>query len=409
MVKRVEGDTRTFVIIGGGAAGYMAAQTLREDGFGGRIVIITRETRAPYDRPNLSKDYLHGHADPEWMPLRSDDFYAEHDIELVYNKDVTNVDPTTRRITFADGDTMECDGLLIATGGEPRRLQVPGSDLKNIFVLRSFDSADSIIAGAEDAKNAVVIGASFIAMEAAYSLRERGLEVTVVAPDDVPFERTLGPDIGRLLRSIHETNGVNFRLGEHVKALRGEGNVERVEFETGDTISADLVVVGIGVSPATGFLDGFEKQKDGGVVVNEYMSLGNGIFAAGDIATFVDSRTGAPTRIEHWRTALQQGRVAAKNMLGHPVRYTSVPFFWTTQFDATLNYVGHAVGWDAIQYSGDVEKKDFLAFYIKDGKVAAVAGMNRDRELAVWEERFRLGRIPLPADLSDENVNRAAV
>jgi NADPH-dependent 2,4-dienoyl-CoA reductase/sulfur reductase-like enzyme/nitrite reductase/ring-hydroxylating ferredoxin subunit len=409
MAKRDADDTRTFAIIGGGAAGYMAAQTLREEGFAGRILIITRESRAPYDRPNLSKDYLHGHAEPAWMPLRGDDFYGEHDIEFVFGKDVANVDAKSRKITFPDGETMDCDAVLVATGGEPRRLQLPGADLENVFVLRSFDSADSIIAAAADAKNAVVIGASFIAMETAFSLRERGLDVTVIAPDKVPFERTLGPEIGRVFQSVHEANGVKFRLGEHVIALKGESKVDGVELESGDIVNADIVIVGIGVSPATAFLKGFEKQKDGSVKVDEFMSLGNNIFAAGDIATFVDARSGEPTRIEHWRTALQQGRIAAKNMLGRQVPNDSVPFFWTTQFDVTLNYVGHASGWDSIEFQGDVDKKDFLAFYIKNGNVTAVAGMNRDRDLAVWEERFRLGRVPSPAELANENVSRAAV
>ena len=393
MTKRDQNDKRVFAIIGGGAAGYMAAQTLREEGFAGRIVMITRESRAPYDRPNLSKDYLHGHADPEWMPLRGDDFYSGNDIEIVYDKVVANVDVGTRRIAFADGETMDCDSLLVATGGEPRSLNVPGGDLKNVFVLRSFDSADAIIAAAEGAKNAVIIGASFIAMEGASSLRQRGLSVTVVAPDKVPFERTLGPEIGRLFQSEHESKGVNFRLGQQVRSLEGDGKVSGVKLESGDVIEADLVIVGIGVSPATAFLGGIEKQKDGSVAVDEFMSLGNGVFAAGDITSFIDPRTAERTRIEHWRTALQQGRVAAKNMLGKHERYTAVPFFWTTQFDVTLNYVGHAAGWDKLDFDGDVNKRDFLATYHKAGKIVAVAGMNRDRELDEWQEKFRLGRV----------------
>jgi NADPH-dependent 2,4-dienoyl-CoA reductase/sulfur reductase-like enzyme/nitrite reductase/ring-hydroxylating ferredoxin subunit len=399
MTKRSADDKRTFAIIGGGAAGYMAAQTLREEGFAGRVVMITRESRAPYDRPNLSKDYLHGHADPEWMPLRGEDFYDEHQIEVLFDKEVTAVDPETRQITFVGGDKMNCDSLLVATGGEPRTLDVPGSDLENVFVLRSFDSADSIIAGAEGSKNAIVIGGSFIAMEAAFSLRERGLNVTVVAPDKVPLERTMGPEIGRLFQSVHESGGVEFRLGEHIASLQGETKVRGVKLASGDTLNADLVVVGIGVSPATAFLNGVEKQKDGSVAVDEYLSLGNDVFAAGDIASFIDPRSGERTRIEHWRTALQQGRTAAKNMLGQRAPYEAVPFFWTTQFDVTLNYVGHAVGWDRIEYRGDVEKKDFLAFYIKDEKITAVAGMNRDRELAEWEEKFRLGGTSSAAEL----------
>ncbi len=192
----------------------MAAQTLREDGFQGRVLMVTRENRTPYDRPNLSKDYLQGHAEPEWMPLRSDDFFNEHDIEILREKEVTSVDAAAKKITFKDGENLLFDSLLIATGGEPRKLDLPNSNLKNIFVLRSFDNADAITKAAEGAKSAVVIGASFIGMETAFSLKERGLAVTVIAPDKVPFEKTLGADIGKMFQKLHEENGVKFRLGE---------------------------------------------------------------------------------------------------------------------------------------------------------------------------------------------------
>lgn len=404
MVKRHADDERVFVVIGGGAAGYMAAQTLREDDFKGRVVIITRENRAPYDRPNLSKDYLQGQAEPGWMPLRSDDFFPEYDIEILLGREVSNVDPASKTITFEGGETLRYDSLLVATGGEPRKLDLPGSHLKNIFPLRSFDSSDAIIGAAKAGRRAVVIGASFIGMETACSLAKRGLIVTVVAPDKVPFEKVLGAEIGTLYRQIHESNGVEFRLGSHHASFEGDNEVTAVVLDSGERIEADLVVVGVGVTPATGFLTGVQLHKDGGVVADDHLSIGENIFAAGDIAHFPDARTGEDTRIEHWRTALQQGRVAAHNMAGKQTVFAAVPFFWTTQFDATLNYVGHVKEWDEIIFQGEVEKQDFLAFYVKDHRILAVAGMNRDRDLAVWEEMIRLNQVPSPDRLNGDPV-----
>lgn len=391
-------DPRTFVIVGGGAAGYTAAQTLREDGFAGRIVMITREDRTPYDRPNLSKDYLQGHAEPAWMPLRPDDFYQHNGIEIQRSKTVESIDARTRTITFAGGETLPCDGLLIATGGTPRTLDLPGSDLKNIFVLRSFHSADEIIAAAESAQTIAVIGASFIGMEAAASLRQRGKSVTVIAPDRVPFEKVFGREIGEMFRRVHESHSIAFRLGDNVKGFTGNEKVEGVQLASGETIAADLVVVGIGVRPATGFLTGVELHKDGGVIADKNLRIGPDIYAAGDIVHFPDARTGETARIEHWRVAEQQGRTAAHNMAGKPSEFDAVPFFWTTQFDATLNYIGHAKDWDEIVVDGDVAKKDFIAYYLKDGRIAAIAGMNRDKELAEFEDMMRRdGKLTLDA------------
>ena len=240
-------DSRQFVIIGAGAAGYAAAQALREEGFRGNIVMITREDQAPYDRPNLSKDYLHGHADPEWMPLRSEEFFNDHAIKLVLNKEVKRADARTKTITFESGETMDYDSLLVATGGAPVRLNIAGSDLKNVCVLRSFADADSIIETAGRSRRVVVVGASFIGMEAAYSLRERGLEVTVIAPSHEPFETTLGPEIGAMFRRVHESRGVQFKLGNIVYRFEGNHKVEAVTLENGERIETDMVVVGVGV------------------------------------------------------------------------------------------------------------------------------------------------------------------
>lgn len=389
-------DPRQFVIIGAGAAGYAAAQTLREEGFRGNVVMITRENRVPYDRPNLSKDYLHGHADPEWMPLRTPEFFNEHDIRVVLNKEVTRVDAAAKTITFDSGETMEYDAALVATGGAPVRLNIPGSDLKNVCILRSFADADSIIETASHSRRCVVVGASFIGMEAAYSLRERGLDVTVVAPSSEPFELTLGREVGAVFRRMHEKHGVRFKLGSIVYGFEGSHNVEAVTLDNGERIETDMVVVGVGVRPVTRFLDGVELDHAGAVVVDSRLRAAEGLYAAGDVVSFPDARTGERVRIEHWRTAQQQGRIAARNMLGHDLVFDRVPFFWTRQFDSALLYVGHATSWDEIVYQGNVFGHDFLAFYVKDNRVLAVAGMNRDREMAAIEELMRLGQMPLP-------------
>ena len=394
MVKRDPSNKRVFAIIGGGAAGYSAAQTLREDGFGGRVVMITREDKLPYDRPNLSKEYLQGKAESEWMPLRPDEFYAEHDIEVLRHKEVVNVDSANKIIGFKDGDTLQYDSLLIATGGVPRRVDTPGSDLKNVFLLRSFNDADAIIAKAKEATNAVVIGASFIGMETAASLVERKVSVTVVAPDDVPFKKTLGPEIGKLLQQVHQDKGVKFKLGSRAARFEGNDAVRAVVLNSGEYIEADLVIIGVGVKPATDFLQGIPLHKDRGVIVDKHFRVADGLYASGDIAWFPSAQTGELQRIEHWRTALQQGRIAAHNMSGKTVEYDGVPFFWTNQFDAALVYVGRASGWDEIIYHGGVSARDFLAFYLKDNRVQAVAGMTRDRDMAALEELMRLNKMP---------------
>lgn len=394
MARRDGSDARLFVILGAGAAGYAAAQTLREDGFRGRVALVTREDRAPYDRPNLSKDYLQGNAEPEWMPLRAEEFYKEHDIELLCGREVTRVDAAAKTVTFYGGDTLAYDALLVATGGSPRRLNIPGSDLRNVCLLRSFSDADIVIETARRSQHCVVVGASFIGMEAAASLRARGLDVTVVAPSREPFETTLGPEVGALFRRAHEAQGVSFKLGSIVYRFEGTSVVEAVTLEGGERIEADMVLAGVGVHPATGFLAGVTLDEGGAVVVDAHMRAADGLYAAGDIASFPDPRTGERVRIEHWRTAQQQGRVAAHNMAGRGTAFDGVPFFWTRQFDTGLLYVGHAPRWDEIIYQGDVAAQDFLAFYVKDGRALAAAGVNRDRDMAAVEELIRLNLMP---------------
>ncbi|MET0626391.1 MAG: FAD-dependent oxidoreductase [Pyrinomonadaceae bacterium] len=409
MSRRDGADARLFVILGAGAAGYAAAQTLREDGFRGRVVLVTREDHAPYDRPNLSKDYLQGNAEPEWMPLRVEEFYQEHDIELQRGREVTRVDAAAKTVTFYGGDTLAYDALLVATGGSPRRLNIPGSDLRNVCLLRSFSDADAVVETARRSKHCVVVGASFIGMEAAASLRARGLDVTVVAPSREPFESTLGPEVGALFRRAHEEQGVKFKLGSIVYRFEGTSVVEAVTLEGGERIEADMVLAGVGVHPATGFLEGVTLDEGGAVVVDAQMRVADQLYAAGDIASFPDPRTGERVRIEHWRTAQQQGRVAAHNMAGRPAAFDGVPFFWTRQFDTGLLYVGHAARWDEIVYQGDVAARDFLAFYVKDGRAVAAAGMGRDRDVAAVEELIRLNLMPGADELKGGSTDFAVL
>jgi len=389
-------DKRRFGIIGGGAAGYSAAQTLRENGFKGRIHIITRENKLPYDRPNLSKEYLQGKAEEDWMPLRGKKFYDEHGIDIALGKEVLKLDVKNKELTLDDGQNLAFDKILIASGGKPLNLNIPGADLGNIFTLRSFANADDIIAAAKTASRAAVIGSSFIGMETAYSLSELGLDVTVIGKDSLPFERILGKEVGELFMNEHKNRGIKFEMSANVSRFAGNGKVEKIIFNDGKEIPADLVLVGIGVVPATGFIEGIKLNPDGSLKTDIYLAVAEDVYAAGDIASFPNPITGERTRIEHWRTAEQQGKTAALNMLGKNVPYSSVPFFWTAQAGLELRYVGHAHAWDYTITWGNVADKDFITFYISGDKVAAAAGNDRDADMAAAEELMRTGRMPAP-------------
>lgn len=400
-----EVDNRTFVILGAGAAGTHAAETLRVAGYQGRIVMATQDDRLPYDRTYLSKDYFTGKVAKVQMPLRSPDFYQKHQIEVLLNKQAVRVDAIAKTITFADNDSLNYDALLVATGGKPRQLNVPGKDLQNIFTLRSFVDTEQILAAAKQASRAVVIGSSFIGMEVAAGLTQQGVKVIVVSPT-LPFKKILGEEIGQVFQQIHEENGVSFRLGRKVTRFEGNGKVETAILDNDERLSADLVVVGIGVQPATEFLQGVElNPKDQSLIVDEYLQAAEGIYAAGDIASYPDWRTGETTRIEHWRVAAQQGRIAAHNMTGKAVKFRGVPVFWTMQFQFPLRYVGHAEQWDEIIFNGDLQKQQFIAFYVKDNRVLATASSQRDTETAAIAELMRLNQMPLPEALRGNSLN----
>ncbi|PIE31510.1 NAD(FAD)-dependent dehydrogenase [candidate division KSB3 bacterium] len=395
-----ERDSRTFVILGAGAAGNAAAQTLREDGFRGRIVMISREKCLPYDRPNLDKEYLVGNAPETWLPLRSEKFYQNRDIELQLGKTVIAVDIASKTLTFLDNETLPYDKLLLATGGTPRLLDIPGSELPNIYPIRTQEDAKAVNQACEGASRAAIIGASFIGLESAFSLRQRGLDVTVIAPEEVPFESTFGKEIGAMLQQMHEENGITFALGSGVEQFEGKHRVEAVILAHGTRVEADIVILGIGVNPNVGYLQGIELQPDRSVKIDETFHVTDDVYAAGDIARFPDWRSSDGIRIEHWRTAEQHGRDAAHNMVGKNVSVSeSVPFFWTKQVDVNIRYVGHVKHWDEMIIDGDIASKTFLAFYIKHNQVYAVAGCKRDQEMGVIHELMHLKKMPTPDEL----------
>jgi NADPH-dependent 2,4-dienoyl-CoA reductase/sulfur reductase-like enzyme len=366
-----------MVIVGGGAAGFAAAEMLRREGFAGPVTLLSADDTAPYDRPNCSKDYLAGNAPEEWMPLRPREFYQEQSIELELRAEVTAIDASARQVTLADGRSLPFDKLLLATGAEPVRLDIPGADQPHVCVLRSLADSRAIIAKAQTARRALVLGASFIGLEVAAALRTRNIEVHVVAPERRPLERVLGREFGDVIRAIHEQHGVIFHLEETATAIDGES----VKLKSGATLVADLVVVGIGVRPRTQLAERAGLKIDRGVAVNEYLETSvPGIFAAGDIARWPDAHSGEHLRIGHWVVAERQGQTAARNMLGQGQRFSDVPFFWSQHYDVPINYIGHAASWDRLDIEGSIEGRDCLVRYRREGKALAVASIFRDVE-----------------------------
>ncbi len=372
---RANGAPDKIVIVGGGAAGFAAAEMLRREGFSGAITMLSNDGAAPVDRPNLSKDYLAGSAPDDWMPLRPDNYYVDNEIDLRLETEVAAIDPKGRRVRLANGDTVPFDRLLLATGAEPVRLDVPGAGQPHVHTLRSFADSRAIIAGAADARRALVIGASFIGLEVAASLRARGLEVHVVAPEQRPVERVLGPEMGDFVRSLHEQHGVVFHLSDMVAKIDGK----HATLKSGGSFDAGLVVVGVGVRPRLALAEQAGRAVDRGVAVDAYLeSSAQGVFAAGDIARWPDPHSGANSRVEHWVVAERQGQVAARNMLGRRERYDAVPFFWSQHYDVPINYVGHAEKWDEIRIDGSIKDRDCLLQYRLNGRTLAVASIYRD-------------------------------
>ncbi|WP_035357051.1 FAD-dependent oxidoreductase [Edaphobacter aggregans] len=375
----------SIIIIGGGAAGLAAADMLRRKGYSGPLTMISADNAPPCDRPNLSKDFLAGTAPEEWIPLRPPEWYSERNIDLVLNSRATSLHTKQKKITTEDGKTYEYGALLLATGADPVELALEGATPSEILYLRSFADSKAIVAKATSASQVVVVGCSFIGLEVAASLRARGIVVHVVAPDQVPMERIFGSRVGAFVRSLHESHGVVFHLGETVRHVDGD----KVTMTGGQTIEADFIVLGVGVRPSISLAEQAGLKMDRGIAVDEYLETSApGVFAAGDAARWPYPLTRERIRLEHWVVAERQGQTAARNMLGLHERFEAVPFFWSQHYDVAINYVGHAEKWDTINVDGDIEKRDCSISYERDGRTLAVVTIFRDLESLVAESEL---------------------
>ena len=391
----------SVVIVGAGAAGAIAAETLRKEGFQGRVTLLDSEPSGPVDRPNLSKDYLAGTAPEEWLPLRSDDFYRERGIELRVGTPVEGIDPAARTVTLAEGEELGWGALLLATGATPIRLPVPGAELGHVFTLRSLRDARAIIEAAGRARSAIVVGASFIGLEVAAALRARKLDIHVVAPEVIPMERVLGRDLGEFIRELHEQNGVRFHLGSTLQAI----DRNHVTLSDGTRVDAELVVVGIGVRPCTELAEAGGLACDRGILVDAMLrTSAPGVWAAGDLARWPDPLSGERVRIEHWVLAERLGQAAARNILGAEEPFRAVPFFWSRHYYVSIQYVGSAAGWQDADSVGDPRHSQGVVLLKRRGRVLAVASVGDARasleaeialesadpvEIVEWERRLR--------------------
>jgi NADPH-dependent 2,4-dienoyl-CoA reductase/sulfur reductase-like enzyme/nitrite reductase/ring-hydroxylating ferredoxin subunit len=375
----------SVVILGGGAAGLAAADTLRREGYDGPVSIVSADSDSPVDRPNLSKDYLAGEAQDDWLPLWPSELYAERRIDLALMTRAERIEPESHTVLLNDGSRREFGALLIATGAEPIQLPIPGAETTEVRYLRTFADSRAIVARARSAKHVVVVGASFIGLEVAAALRTRGLAVTVVAPESRPLVRVMGEELGAFVQRLHEAHGVAFHLGETVAEIAGRN----ITLSGGTTLDADFVVVGAGVRPSIALAERSGLKIDRGIVVDEFLETSQpGIFAAGDVARWPDPRTGQHIRVEHWVVAERQAQTAARNMLGRRELFTAVPFFWSQHYDVTIRYVGHAERWDRVQIDGSLEAHDATVRFLQDEAPLAVATVGRDRASLEAEVAF---------------------
>jgi 3-phenylpropionate/trans-cinnamate dioxygenase ferredoxin reductase component len=370
----------TFVIVGASLAGAKAAEALRDEGFDGRVVLIGDEPERPYERPPLTKDYLRGDLPRAKTYVHSDFFYGARDIELVTQTTVTGVDPGRSRITLDDRGELAYDRLLLATGAEPKRIRVPGAELDGVHYLRTLADCDVLRERLDDGGRVVVIGAGWIGAEFAATARQRGCDVTIIEPASVPLERVLGAEVGAVYGDLHRENGVQLLCGTGLASFEGEREVQWVATSDGRKIECDFVVVGIGVAPRVGLAEEAGLYTDNGVVVTKRLATTHpSIFAAGDVASAWHPFYERHIRVEHWANALNQGPLAAAGMLGRDVAYDRLPYFFSDQYDVGMEYSGLATDWDRVVFRGDLESREFIAFWLEGGRV--VAGMN----VNVWD------------------------
>ena len=383
-------DAAPYVIVGGGAAGQRCAEGLREAGYEGAVVLVSAEEALPYDRTQLSKGFLAGDKATGDLPLRDAAFYRAHDIELRLGTRVERVDHAAHTLHLTGGQTLAYAKLCVATGGSPKRPPIDGADAVGVHVLRSLGDAEALKDAMSEARQAVVIGASFIGMEVAQVIKKAGADVTVVAPEETPFGKTLGERVGGAVARWHKANGVHFELGRRVEAIRtdGDGRATAVILDDGTALPADLVVLGIGVAPNTDLLAALASE-DGGFDLDAHGYLGHDIWCAGDIARVAQPPHREPVRIEHWRVAQQQGLNAGYNMAGQAREVTSMPYFWTAHWGKQLRYVGHHGPEAEVRYEGDVEGGDFLAYYAEGGRTVAILGVGRDQQVAQLQSTLR--------------------
>jgi 3-phenylpropionate/trans-cinnamate dioxygenase ferredoxin reductase subunit len=379
---------QTFVIVGASLAGAKAAETLRAEGFDGRLVLVGAEEERPYERPPLSKDYLRGEVDREKVYVHPEGFYAEHDIELRLGRTAVSLNTAGAELALDDGERLGYDRLLLATGAEPRALSIPGAQLDGVVYLRSVADCDGLRRRLDRGGAVVVVGAGWIGSEVAASARQRGLEVTVIEPMTVPLERVLGREVGAVYRDIHLDHGVQMLLGTGVEAFEGAGAVERVRLSDGHVLECDFVVVGVGVQPRTGLAVSAGLAVDNGILVDEHLrTSAPGVFAAGDVANARHPFYGEPIRVEHWANALHQGPAAARAMLGQADAYDRLPYFFSDQYDVGMEYAGFARAWDRVVFRGDPVTREFIAFWLVEDRI--VAGMN----VNVWDVTDAIQRL----------------
>ena len=371
---------QTHIIVGASLAGAKAAETLREEGFDGRVVLIGAEEERPYERPPLSKDYLRGEVGREKVYVHDEGFYAEHDIELRLGRTAVVLDTSNGELELDGGERLRYDRLLLTTGAEPRRLSIPGSELDGVLYLRSVGDSDTLRERLDRGGAVVVVGAGWIGAEVAASARQRGLEVTVLDPLSVPLERVMGAEVGAIYRDIHLDHGVRMLMRTGVEAFEGDKTVERVRTSDGRELECDFVVVGVGVQPRVGLAVQAGIAVDNGILVDEHLQTGvPGVFAAGDVANAHHPFYGERIRVEHWANALNQGPAAARNMLDRSAAYERLPYFFSDQYEVGMEYTGFARAWDRVVFRGDPATREFVAFWLVGDRV--VAGMN----VNVWD------------------------